>query len=426
LIKGKVRQYSDDNGPGLLRFFEVIDGTNDFDVVFDTGTTSFDKVFKFSIKARDSARAAESIREFSIQVISENDKTFSNLYLTALQTKSKRLEWFNFITNPNIFLTEDLYRPGDANFGVQTDLRVLLYAGIESVKAVKFVQAMSRNHYRKRLFFGDVKLAKSKNPATQETIYEIVYVEIIDDHEISIRNDFSGVSRENSISNEIQLSDKIESKVLVSYENIKIDSDIPLVSDSDHQRVFPNSIRNMRRRIENVGDRDRDFLPDWMRTIQDFANYELGYTKALVLCYAKPGRGESLLSRIRFNTSFASRGNFILNESYQIDDSVEYRGDFYLCINNNQGVLPTDERFWLKKFNFKDIDFESDRYVIDSVDNEIQDKYLAFPQRDILNKLSNPNQTIVATSTNVVSVLGTFDTESLTFNNDTITFDQDT
>jgi hypothetical protein len=381
LIKGKVRQYSDDNGPGLLRFFEIINGANDFDVVFDNGTTSFDKVFNFTIKARDSARAAENVREFSIQVISENDKTFSNLYLTALQPKNKRLEWFNFITNPNIFLTEDLYRPGDTNFGVQTDLRVLLYAGIESVEAVKFVQAMSRNHYRKRLFFGDVKLAKSKNPVTQETIYEIIYVEIIDDHEISTVDEFSGVSTDISISEEIQLSNNIESKVLTSYDSIKIDSDIPLVSDSDHQRVFPNSIRNMRRRIENVGDRDRDFLPDWMRTIQDFANYELGYTKALVLCYANPGRGESLLSRIRFNTSFASRGNFILNESYQIDDSVEYRGDFYVCIDNNQGVLPTDERFWLKKFNFKDIDFESDRYLIDSVDNIIQDKYLAFPQR---------------------------------------------
>jgi hypothetical protein len=181
----------------------------------------------------------------------------------------------------------------------------------------------------------------------------------------------------------------------------------------------------MRRRIRNVGDRDRDFLPEWMRTIQDFANYELGYTKALTLCYAKPGRGASVLSRIKFNTAFASRGEFATNTLYQVDDSVNYRGDFYICIKNNQGILPTDSDFWLKKFNFRDIDFEADRYTIDSINNEIVDKYLVFPQRDILNKLANPSQIIETESQDTVSVLGTFDDDTASFDNESITFDQD-
>jgi hypothetical protein len=32
-------------------------------------------------------------------------------------------------------------------------------------------------------------------------------------------------------------------------------------------------------------------------------------------------------------------------------------------------------------FDFKSIDFEADRYIIDIIDGIIQDKYLAFPQR---------------------------------------------
>ena len=63
----------------------------------------------------------------------------------------------------------------------------------------------------------------------------------------------------------VNLSNSINSKVLVSYDSIKVDSNIPFASDSDHQRIFPNSIKNMRRRIRGVGERDREFLPLWMR-----------------------------------------------------------------------------------------------------------------------------------------------------------------
>jgi hypothetical protein len=32
-------------------------------------------------------------------------------------------------------------------------------------------------------------------------------------------------------------------------------------------------------------------------------------------------------------------------------------------------------------FDFKTIDFVADRYLIDIIDGQIEDKYLAFPQR---------------------------------------------
>jgi flagellar motor switch protein FliG len=90
----------------------------------------------------------------------------------------------------------------------------------------------------------------------------------------------------------------------------------------------------MRKQIAEVGDNDREFLPQWMRSIQDFAQYELGYTKALTLCYAKPGSAASIVTKIKANG-----------------------------------------------FDFKSINFTADRYIIDIIDGEIEDKYLAFPQR---------------------------------------------
>lgn len=330
VIQGKVNQFGDSSGPGLTRFFErdssAEDSTGSFSFtgLFDNGNTSFDKLFKFKAKAVDGARFAESIKDFEIQVIADNVKTFANLYVKAFQSKENRLNWFGFITNANIFRSEEMYRYGDVNFGVQNEIKILVYAGIESREAVNYVQAMSRNHYRKRIRFGNVKSAEAKNPVTQETIYEVVYVEIIDEYEKNGK----------SVADTVQLSDSIESKVLVSYDAIRVDSDIPFVSDSDHQRIFPNSFKNMRSRIKAVGDRDREFLPLWMRSIQTGAPVETGYVKALPLCYTKPGFAQNVISRIRVNG-----------------------------------------------FDFKTIDFEADRYLIDVLDGEIENKYLAFPQR---------------------------------------------
>ena len=330
IIQGKVKHFADSQGPGLTRFFDrdssLVDstGTVTFNTTFDSDTTSFGKKFIFKIKARDTAQFAENIKEFFITVVSGTEKTFANLYLKAFQTKDKRLNWYNFITNSNIFRSTDIYRYGDANFGIQTELKVLVFAGIESVGAVSYVQAMSQNHYRKNLKFGNVKYAVAKDLLTQEPIYEVIYVEVVDEFE----------KNGTSISGTVNLSNSINSKVLVSYDAIKVDSNIPFASDRDHQRVFPNSIKNMRRRIREVGDRDREFLPLWMRSIQADSFVETGYVKALILCYVQPEKSEGVISRIK------SSG-----------------------------------------FDFKSIDFTADRYVIDILDGEIEDKYLAFPQR---------------------------------------------
>ena len=334
-IEGKVRQIADDNGLGLTRFFERTDSlapiedsstlSRDYTGVFDGDITTFDKKYTFTIRARDAANFAESLRTFFITIIiSDNTKIFANLYLQAFQSKSKRLAWYDFITDANTFNPADIYRYGDPNFGIQTDLKMLVYAGIESVEAVKYVQAMSRNHYRKRLLFGDIRVSEGKDPVTQETLYEAIYVNVLDEYEKNGK----------SIRQTVELNDGIKSKVLISYDAIKVDSDIPFVSDADHQRIFPNSIKNMRARIDDLGDRDREFLPLWMRSIQDQTTYEPGYSKALILCFVKPGKSADMIARIK-----------------------------------------------AADFDFKTIDFVADRYLIDIIDGQIEDKYLAFPQR---------------------------------------------
>jgi hypothetical protein len=331
IIRGKVKQFADDQGAGITRFFidGNIDGNKNFNIAFDGGETSFNQKFNFKIQARDSANFATTERVFSLMVSTDSIKTFANLYVRALQSKEKRLSWYNFITNSDIFNSTDLYRYGDTNFGIQPDLKVLIFAGIESVDAVNYITAMSRNHYNKRLLFGNVLSSVAKDPNTQETIYEVVYVSIVDEYE----------KNKKSISRQVNLPTDVDSKLLTSYDIIKIDSDIPLVSDSDYQKVYPNSIKNMRKQIHDVGERDREFLPLWMRSIQGQSTSETGYVQVLPLCYCKPGRATTVMAKIKASN-----------------------------------------------FDFKSIDFTIDRYIIDTIDGRIKEQYLKFPQRNILNK----------------------------------------
>jgi hypothetical protein len=374
-IVGKIRQYEQDGLPGSTTFntrplLPLVDGVNApvsydpqdsatdggeastvFDVTadgsnadsvyffnigprttFDGDTTTFDKTFTFTVRASDVFNFAQLDKTFTITITDSDPTVYSNLYVKAFQKKSNRNRWYEFITNSAIFEPDRIYRYNDENFGVQSELKMLLYAGIESVEAADFVQAMSRNHYRKKLRFGNVKKAVAKDPTTQAILYEVVYVEMVDNLEAN------GVS----ISTTVQLSNNINSPVLISYNDIKVDSDIPFASDRDHQRVFPNSVKNMRRRVKALGKREREFLPLWMRSIQPDNYVETGFVKAVPLCYAKPDNADYIIANIKAR----------LNA-----EVVEER------------------------FDFKMLDFEIDRYVIDSVGGYIQDKYLVFPQR---------------------------------------------
>lgn len=334
-IIGKVNQFGTTSVVGLTRFFEQVGNVKNYEYTYDAGTTTFDKKYTFVIRAKDIFNYAESSKTFQIEVVSESDSIYANLFVKAFQKKSKRNTWYSFISDVSIFDPTKIYRYGDPAFGVQNEIKMLLYAGVESLDAEKYVQAMSRNHYRKRLRFGKVRSAVAKDPITQNVIYEVVYVDIIDNLQ----------KNGTSISTTVELPDVINSKVLINNTSITIDSDIPLISDSDHQRIFPNSIKNMRRRLKDItvneddstvrsANRDRTYLPLWMRSIQEASFVETGFVSALPLCYVKPG----------------------------------YAGDIMLNIKNSG-------------FDFKILDFEVDRYLIDAIDGVLEDKYLAFPQR---------------------------------------------
>jgi hypothetical protein len=94
------------------------------------------------------------------------------------QTERSYLQ--NFTSNSEIFEPDKIYRPQDNEFGVQRELKLLVYSGIESVDIKNFVGAAAKNHKRKTYNLGGLQSAIAKNEGTNDVVYEVVYIPVLD------------------------------------------------------------------------------------------------------------------------------------------------------------------------------------------------------------------------------------------------------
>ncbi len=115
------------------------------------------------------------------------------------------------------------------------------------------------------------------------------------------------------------------------FDRTTIDQTDLFVSDPNPTKRFPSSISIWRDRISNVGLTERNYLPLWMRSVQDDAKQELGFVLAVPICYCNPDTSADILLNIKFSG-----------------------------------------------FDFKNLDYTVDRYIIDSVTGYGSDKYLVF------------------------------------------------
>ena len=112
---------------------------------------------------------------------------------------------------------------------------------------------------------------------------------------------------------------------------VKVSSTAVNVSDPNDQSRFISNITNMRDNLSKVGNTEQNFLPLWMSTAQTNSVEELGYVTAIPLCYCKPGTSAQIL----------------------------------LNIQNNG-------------FDFRQLDFEIDRYIIDNTTGNSNEQYIPF------------------------------------------------
>jgi len=330
---------------GLTTFYDTdVDNVHYTNQTFDHGTTSIDRVYTFTVQASDQFGYSAVEKDFTVTITTPNTVPFSNIVTRPFLTSSQRTIWQNFINNTTIFTPTSIYRPSDSNFGIQSSLTVLVYAGIQTEAAAAYVGAMGLNVKRKRFQFGGVKKAVAIDPNTNEPVYEAVYVQMIDPLEpngkhlpLSVKTNSSApeaitVDDSNSIWS-VNLSDLTADgqNATRPLYNVTADSTGYQISNPNTDTYYPNSITNWQTRLSGVGLSERNYLPLWMRSIPSGSKAQLGYVLALPLCFCKPGTADDIITNIKFNG-----------------------------------------------FDFKVIDYTIDRFIINAVTGNINDKYLVF------------------------------------------------
>ena len=175
-IIGAVRQFGTVDNPGLT-IFENKTVTWDGSL---PGDTTFDRSYKFTVEARDRFNYTAIEREFTLDVADFDNTQYTDIYMRPMLKDDQRRYYKDFISNPEVFTPSKIYRPSDPTFGIQKNLDMLVYAGVEATTMDKFVAAAAKGHKRKKYILGEIKSAVAKASATSDTLYEVVYIDVKD------------------------------------------------------------------------------------------------------------------------------------------------------------------------------------------------------------------------------------------------------
>ena len=105
-------------------------------------------------------------------------------------------------------------------------------------------------------------------------------------------------------------------------EVITVDNTGIQASQNQNVKRWISNIGNMRKRINDIGANDREFLPLWMRTSQEELGNELDYVTAMPLCYVKPGLSQTVIENIE-NSRFDFRQLHYDIDRYIVDRTEE-------------------------------------------------------------------------------------------------------
>jgi len=232
-IIGKINSFGTSDNPGLTVF-------DNGQLILDNNDTKIDREFKFTVKAQDQFGFSAITREFSITVSDPDDKLYSNVYYKPLLKSAQRLTFQEWLSNPEIFIREYIYRPNDPRFGLQKEIKLLLYPGIETVLANRYVAAMATTTKRRNFKISDLKTAVAKTPGTDDIVYEVVYLEVKDPYE----KDGKVASKITIKNNEKILVNSVRTTPDDPYYDILTRSQLPIALryNADNVKYFDNFI----------------------------------------------------------------------------------------------------------------------------------------------------------------------------------------
>ena len=319
--------------PPNLTFNEVT-GTIDGIVSYQPTTNYKEKgtssTWTFTIKAynptivdESSQPLISSTKTFTLTVLQEYDIPTDNLYIKCTPSLRDRDILATLLDSPLLIPDSYIYRPEDSNYGKATSVIYAHAYGIYSSDIKEYLAAVQKNHYWRNIILGQLKTAIAKDE-DGTPLYEVVYSTVIDNLQKYDPNYDYDYRYSQSISEEIlwprfidlnlgpwyTSSTEIytsyifnqEAKIITNYfeYDLLTQTGLPILMQQGvptfytsltpgYARVlYPNSLENMRKRIEQDLGVDFNFrlLPLWMTSQQADGN-TLGFTPAWVIAYTK-------------------------------------------------------------------------------------------------------------------------------------------
>lgn len=373
----------------------------DRDTFTTDGTeTTFDRVYKFTVNAQDQYKYTIAKREFYITVRDPNTVRYSNLYLKPFLKEDIRNEFNAFISDPEIFIPDNIYRPQDPNFGIQREIKVPVYYGIETNSLDTFVSAISTNHKRKQYRIGELKSAIANEPGTNNAVYEVLYLEVVDPANPS-------TGRTNK---KININSSKEITVdSVSHTPKDIYYDWPEKPSFTVQTRFKNITVTLGEDFEIVTKEDGTIKLDWANGLEID-----GRTEDKLVTILR-GLGPTSVLRPEYENTIKADTNVI--KASQTNDRVKYISNISNMRDNIRITGSTDRNFvplWMRSsqpgsvnelgytssivlcyckpgtseiiksainangFDFSKFNLDIDRYIIDSTDITSDPQYLMF------------------------------------------------
>ena len=269
-----------------------------------------------------------SLKTFTLNVNQYYPKPLENIYLKALPDLTGKRTIQSLLTDTTLIPDEYLFRANDMYFGKATDVRFVHVYGMESSKLETYIDAVQKNHYRKKIILGPIETAVATDDYGN-ILYEVVYSKIIDDLE-----SVNGQPLEDDLHWYKDINLRQGSFVTNTTQYTIGNSSIKTSQSPGSVRVlYPAGLQNMRSSITTTMKQNFDsrLLPKWMVT-QQTNSETLGFVQAWVICYTKPGKATIIKDLINNNWSHKLNEIDFTIDRLMVDKSATYNWNTNLSV----------------------------------------------------------------------------------------------
>ncbi len=185
LLPQGLELLSSGNIAGRVSFntFTFDGGTTTFDKSVTTrlisAETVFDKNFDFTVVAYSTDGLVSVSRTFRIIIDRAYNSPYNGIYIKAMPDQTDRSFVNSLVQNTDIIEPSRVYRNDDPYFGISQNVIYNHAFSLDTATLDEYVNALTKNHFRKKLILGEIKTAQALN--TDGTVeYEVVYSEVVD------------------------------------------------------------------------------------------------------------------------------------------------------------------------------------------------------------------------------------------------------